>query len=145
MKIVGTVKEIIPKLLELEDKIYVCEVKEPRSKRSLEQNRLLWELIHKIAKETYHDDMDIYCSLLERADAKSDFIITAQDMQDSLRKTFRGVKFLRMQEVNGKDCFVYKVYLGSSKMDVKEMSELLEITIQICSELGIPTLEEDWR
>lgn len=144
MKIIGTIKEIIPQLLELEDKIYVCEVKEPRSKRSLEQNKLLWELIHKIAKETYQDDMDIYCSLLERADAKSDYVITAQDMQDSLRKSFRGVKFVRKQIVNGKECFVYKVYLGSSKMDVKEMSELLDITIQICSELGIPTVD-DWR
>lgn len=144
MKIIGTIKEIIPKLLELEDKIYVCEIKEPHSKRSLEQNKLLWELIHKIAKATYHDDIDIYCSLLERADAKSDFVITAQDMQDSLRRSFRGVKFLRKQEVNGKDCYVYKVYLGSSKMDVKEMNELLDITIQICSELGIPTID-DWR
>ena len=143
MKLYGTIKEIAPKLFKLDiDKQYVVEIKEPKSKRSLEQNKLLWRLIHKIAKETYQDDMDVYCSTLERADPKSDYVITAIDMEDALRKSFRGVQFLRMQEVNGKDCFVYKVYLGSSKMNVAEMNELLEIVFQICSELKIPTMED---
>ena len=143
MKTAGKIKEIITDLLKLDmDKIYVCEIKEPKSKRSLEQNKLLWKLIHRIAKETYQDDMDVYCGVLERADALSDYVITAVDMEEALRKSFRGVKFIRMQEVNGKDCFVYKVYLGSSKMDTKEMNELIEITMQVCSEYGIDTREE---
>lgn len=143
MKLYGTIKEIAPELFKLDiDKQYVVEIKEPKSKRSLEQNKLLWRLIHKIAKETYQDDMDVYCSILERADALSDYVITAIDMENALRKSFRGVKFLRMQEVNGKECYVYKVYLGSSKMNVAEMNELLEIVFQICSELKIPTMED---
>lgn len=143
MKTSGTIKEIITDLLKLDmEKTYVCEIKEPKSKRSLEQNKLLWKLIHRLAKETYQDDMDVYCAVLERADALSDYVITAMDMQDTLRKSFRGVKFIRMQEVNGKDCFVYKVYLGSSKMNTAEMTELIEITMQECSELGIDTREE---
>ena len=81
--------------------------------------------------------------MLERADALSDYVITAMDMQDTLRKSFRGVKFIRMQEVNGKDCFVYKVYLGSSKMNTAEMTELIEITMQVANELGID-LREEW-
>lgn len=143
MKLYGTIKEIVPELFKLDiDKRYVVEIKEPKSKRSLEQNKLLWQLIHKIAKETYQDDMDVYCTALERADALSDYVITAIDMENALRKSFRGVKFLRMQEVNGKECYVYKVYLGSSKMNVAEMNELLEIVFQICSELKIPTMED---
>lgn len=143
MKCAGKVKEIINELLKLDmDKFYICEIKEPKSKRSLEQNKLLWKLIHRIAKETYQDDMDVYCGVLERADALSDYVITAVDMEEALRKSFRGVKFIRMQVVNGKDCYVYKVYLGSSKMDTKEMNELIEITMQVCSEYGIDTREE---
>ena len=142
MKISGTIKEIVPELLKMDmDKLYIVDIKEPKSKRSLEQNKLLWSLIHLIAKETYQDDMDVYCSLLERADALSDYVITATDIEDSLRKSFRGVKFIRKQDVNGKDCNVYKVYLGSSKMSVEEMNELLEIVFQVCYELGIPTME----
>lgn len=143
MKTAGRVKEIIADLLKLDmDKTYICEIKEPKSKRSLEQNKLLWKLIHRVAKETYQDDMTVYCAVLERADALSDYVITAVDMEEALRKSFRGVKFIRMQEVNGKDCFVYKVYLGSSKMNTTEMTELIDITMQVCSELGIDTREE---
>lgn len=143
IKIYGKVKELIPRLLDLEqDKEYLIEVKVPKSKRSLEQNKLLWELIHKIAKATFQDDTEIYCTALERADALSDYVITAIDMESSLRKSFRGVKFIRMQEVNGRECFVYKVYLGSSKMNTKEMTELLDIVFQMCGELGIPTVDD---
>lgn len=143
MKLYGLIKDIIPELLKLDkNKDYLVEIKEPKQKRSLEQNKLLWELVHKIAKETYQDDMTIYCTALERADALSDYVITPREMEKELRKSFRGVKFIRMQEVNGKDCYVYKVYLGSSKMSVKEMSELLDIVFQMCSELGVPTEEE---
>ena len=143
MKTVGKVKAIITDLLKLDmDKVYICEIKEYKSKRSLEQNKLLWKLIHRIAKETYQNDMDVYCTALERADALSDYVITATDMGDALRKTFRGVKFVRKQEVNGKECFVWKVYLGSSKMNTAEMNELIEIAMQICGELGIDTREE---
>ena len=143
MKTAGKIKEIITELLKLDmDKTYICEIKEPKSKRSLEQNKLLWKLIHRVAKETYQDDMDVYCAVLERADALSDYVITAMDMEEALRKSFRGVKFIRMQEVNGKNCFVYKVYLGSSKMNTAEMTELIDITMQVCSEFGIDTREE---
>ena len=143
MKFTGLIKDIVPELMKLDmEKYYVCDIKEPRTKRSIEQNKLLWKLIHSIAKETHHDDIEIYCTALERADAKSDYVITATDMEETLRKSFRGAKFIRMQEVNGKDCYVYKIYIGSSKMDTKEMTELLDIVIQICSELGIPTIDD---
>ena len=143
MKTAGNVKQIVTELFKLDmDKVYICEIKELKSKRSLEQNKLLWKLIHRIAKETFQSDEDVYCAVLERADALSDYVITATDMGEALRKTFRGVKFVSMQTVNGKDCFVYKVYLGSSKMNTTEMNELIEITMQVCSELGIDTREE---
>ena len=103
---------------------------------------MLWKLIHLIAKEQNQDDMEVYCEVLERADALSDYIMTATEMEDALRKTFRGVKFIRKQIVNDKVCNIYKVYLGSSKMTVKEMSELLDITKIICAELNIPIVEE---
>ena len=118
-------------------KLYSIEVKESKSKRSIEQNKLLWKLIHQIAKHTGHDDNDIYCLLLERADALSDYIITSTEMSETLRHTFRGIKFMRMQEVNGKECYIYKVYLGSSKMNTKEFSELLDECIKLASEVGV--------
>jgi hypothetical protein len=136
----GKITEIIPDLLKLDmEKVYVCEVKEPKSLRSLNQNKMLWQLIHKIAKTQGQTDNEVYCACLERADALSDYLISAYDMEDALRKSFRGVRFVRKQDVNGKECNIYKVYIGSSKMSTKEMTELLDITLQICAEMGIPT------
>ena len=141
VRLTGQIKDIIPELLKMDmDKLFVVDVKEPKSKRSLEQNKLLWRLVHAIAKEQGQDDMEVYCACLERADALSDYIITAYDMEDELRKCFRGVRFIRKQEVNGKESNIYKVYIGSSKMNTQEMTELLDITFQICAELGIPTM-----
>lgn len=142
----GKIMEIIPELLKLDsNKLFICEVKEPKSVRSIQQNKMLWQLIHKIAKEEGQTDNEVYCAILERADALSDYIITAYDMEEALRKCFRGVHFIRKQEVNGKECNVYKVYIGSSKMNTKEMTELLDITLEICVELGIPTELYDYE
>lgn len=146
IRLSGKIKDIIPDLLKLDmDKLYICEVKEPKSKRTIQQNKMLWQLIHSIAKKQGQDYMEVYCACLERADALSDYIITAYDMEDELRECFRGVRFIRKQEVNGNDCNIYKVYIGSSKMSTKEMTELLDITLQICAELGIPTWEFDYE
>lgn len=142
VRVSGKIKDIIPELLKLDmDKLFVVEVKEPKSKRTLKQNKMLWQLIHSIAKRQHQDDNEVYCACLERADALSDYIITAYEMEDELRKCFRGVRFVRKQDVNGKECNIYKVYLGSSKMDTKEMTELIDVCLQICGELGIPTME----
>jgi RNA polymerase-interacting CarD/CdnL/TRCF family regulator len=138
MKAVGLITDIVPKLLKLDlTKLYQIDIKEYKHRRSIEQNKKMWALIHEIARATGDDDMQVYCGILEKADVKSDYVITAMNMEEALRKSFRAVKFIRMQEVNGKDCYVYKVYLGSSKMNTAEMSELLDITLNVCGELGI--------
>ena len=137
---VGTIEQVVQFLFK-QDKTKLFEVKEKKSTRSLQQNKMLWELINKIAKIQGQDDMEVYCELLERADAKSDYILARPETEEGLRKNFRGVKFIRQQIVNETIFNVYKVYIGSSKMTTKEMTELLEITLKMCSELRIPTME----
>lgn len=143
---VGNIEQII-QYLSKQDKTKQYEVKEVKDNRSLQQNKMLWELIHKIAKVQHQDDIEIYCALLERADAKSEYLMiekrdrTDEEIEKTLRENFRGIKFIRKQIVNEKECNIYKAYIGSSKMTTKEMKELLDITIQLCSELRIPTME----
>ena len=137
----GTIEDLIPKMLKL-DKTKIYEIKEKPNQKTAKQNRGLWKMIHNIAKYEGMDDMDVYCAVLEKADALSDYVITAEERAEDLRKSFRGVKFIRMQEVNGKECYVYKVYLGSSKMNRKELSELLEIVNYLAAERELPTIED---
>ena len=138
MRTVGLIPDIVTKLMKLDlTKLYEVSIKEYKHKRTIEQNKKLWVLINEIAKATGNDEMKVYCSILEKANVKTDYIITAINMEDTLKKSFRAVKFIRMQEVNDKECYVYRVYLGSSKMNTTDMSELLDITLNICGELGI--------
>lgn len=138
---VGNKLQVISYLANIKQDNKLYEVKEYKSKRSNEQNKMLWKLIHLIAKEKLQDDMEVYIAILEKADAKSDYIIAMPETENELKKNFRAVKFIRQQLVNQTTMNVYKVYIGSSKMNTKEMTELLEIALQICAKYQIPTME----
>jgi hypothetical protein len=119
-------------------KTYTCELKEKNSQRSIEQNKLLWKNIQAISKALTQDILKTYCDMLEKADVKSDFIIaTSMEMGVALKKSFRGSLFIKPVNVNGKEGYLFKVYLGSSTFNTKEMTELISITLDMMSELGI--------
>ena len=120
-------------LNELQGKQLAIEVKEHKNSRSLNQNRLLWKMIHDIAHHTGHSDYEIYVALLERADVLSDFVYTNTEMIEALRKSFRAVQFVT--QIN--DQYIYKVYFGSSKMNTAEMNRLIEEAEKLASEEGV--------
>lgn len=135
MKFYGKVKDLIPKLLELDNtKIYSMEVKEPKSKRTLQQNKYMWKLINEIARVQEQDEMEVYCQVLEEANAKYTWLKGLKETKEELLQVFRAVKITRFDE----DGFaIFKCFYGSSKMNTKEMSELLEIVVSWAVELGI--------
>ena len=118
---------------------YTIEIKTPKSKRSLDQNNLLWELIGKIAKVTNIDDMDIYCQLIEMAGAKYDYLMVLPEAVDRLKKAYRAVKVLKDIEHNGKMFKAVKAFYGSSTMNTQEMTELINITLDYAEQSGIDT------
>ena len=124
------------------EKHYVLELKEVRSKRTLEQNRYMWALIHRIAHKQEQTEVEIYTSALEEANAKFIYLLGIPEAEDELRKNFRAVKIVRPTYENGKEYLVYKCFVGSSKLNTKEMAQLLEIIIMWAEELGIETNEK---
>lgn len=121
-------------------KSYAVEIKEIKSKRSAEQNRLMWALLSEIDKaingERSNDAWSIYCDCLERAGACFEFIIAPLASESSLNRAFRAVRL--MEEVNIAQG-VFKCYYGSSKMDTKEMSNLIECVLDMAEEAGVST------
>ena len=120
-----------------QDKTYSVEIKEVKSKRSIEQNKLMWELLHEIdiavnGKPT--DEYEFYCMALERANAKFEYIGCTPEAEGMLKEQFRAVRYVSTLE-NGMN--LYKVYIGSSKMNTKEMSLLIDTILDIASEIGI--------
>ena len=131
--------------LEIEtNKEYVLELKEYKSKRTLQQNKYMWSLIHLIAnhESMQMNEVEIYTSALEEANAKYIYLLGVSEAENELRKNFRAVKVVRPTYENGKEFIVYKCFVGSSKLNTKEMKKLLDIIIAWAEELGIETNEE---
>ena len=119
------------------NQLYSVELKKYKSKRSIEQNKLMWEIINRISKETQNDEWDIYCHILEKADCKSEFLMILPEAYEMIKKTFRASKICEHRQYNGKDMLIIKAFIGSSKFDTKEMTELINYCIQVAAEQNI--------
>ncbi len=118
------------------------EVKPYKSKRSLEQNRLLWALLGKMAdgmsgnKRRVSTD-ECYCLMLEEANVSYDFLIASPETEPMLKDSFRVVRKVGQREINGREMNEYQCFVGSSKFNTKEMTDLIEATLDRLAEMGI--------
>ena len=129
-------------------KDYSVEIKQIKSRRSLEQNRLLWKLIRLIDEKengqpSEAGSQSIYITLLEMAEAKVDFIAAVPEAEPMLRDSFRAVKFVQQFRHGGRPMNLYKVVSGSSKMNTKEMTALIDTALRYAENAGVET--EYWR
>lgn len=127
------------------EKNYAVEIKEVKTKRSLEQNRLLWKLLGEIDKVINggrsDDVMNIYTLALEKANAKYEYIGALPQAEEMLKQNFRAIKFIKKIDLNGVEGNMYKCFIGSSKMDTKEMTLLIDTVMDMAEQVGIDT---DW-
>lgn len=119
-------------------KVYSVEIKEYKSKRSINQNALMWKIIHAIALDTNNDEWDIYINGLEYCNQKAEYILALSEAEKHLKLAYRVVKKLdETIEVDGKTLTTFKCMLGSSKFNTTEFNKLLDYFIQLASELNI--------
>lgn len=139
-------KEIVKGLEK--DVLYRISCNVAKSKRTIEQNKLMWSLIHEIniarGTERATDDWDIYIEALERAGAKYEYIAVLPGAEELLRDQFRAIKQMNSFEHNGRTFNSYKVFYGSSKMNTKEMTMLLETVLDMAAELDIKLKETEF-
>ena len=64
-------------------------------------------------------------------------MLALPEAEPLLKKSFRVVRKIDEREVNGKKLNMYQYFIGSSKYDVKEMTELIEATLDKLAELGV--------
>lgn len=124
---------------------YTLEAVKAKPKRTLEQNALMWALIHDIAEHrngraNTDNEWDVYIEALERAGAKYEVLTCVPEAEKILRDTSRAIKLLTTAEVHGRTFNAYKVFYGSSKMDKAEMAKLLDEIINIAYEEGIDVI-----
>lgn len=129
---------------DLQDKEVEATIKEFKTNRSIEQNEMLWAIVRSISDKINHshreeDMMNIYKTLLERANIKREYIRTYRAAKNILDDNFRAVLEVpnSLKIENGKETVGFWVYYGSSKFNTKEMSELIEIAMDLATEQGV--------
>lgn len=132
---------VLEELKSCEKKLEV-DIKPYHSKRSIEQNKLLWALLEKMAiamsgKKNKMSSEECYCIMLEEANVSYDYILALPEAEELLKRTFRVVRKVGEREVNGKTLNLYQYFIGSSKFNTKEMTELIESTLDKLAELGV--------
>jgi len=132
---IGTSNKIITYLLDQEkDKQF--ELKEYKEKRSLNANNYYWNLVTELGNVLRMDKEDLHFLLLQKYGQSEMISVVAEiDMSDYLKYyTEAGESVL-----NGKIFKHYKVYKGSSEMNKKEMSILINGLVEECHIQGIET------
>ena len=113
------------------DELYSITVSKARDKRTEQQNKYMWALIGEIDKsrngDRSNDDYEIYIEALVRTGAKYTHLLVEPEAESMLRENFRAIQLARKIQVGNKQFNDYKCFYGSSKMDKKEMHDLIEI------------------
>ncbi len=121
-------------------KEYDLDIAEHKSKRSVNQNKYLWLLCTEIAKAMHDkDEWQIYLYALEKANVKYEYVLGLPIIEKELKKSFRAVKLVKYEDYKGKQMGVFKCYIGSSKMTVVEMKNLIDAVLDMASEVGLDT------
>ena len=133
------------------NKRYEVDIKEYKSKRSLEQNRYLWKLITEIAKVenggiTNQDNItETYTNLLEKANAKFEFVLCPKEAINEFKKRFRAIRVNGTVVIKTVEYTQLQVFYGSSTMNTKEMSQLIDITLDYAYKVGVADVKNYWE
>jgi len=138
----GQIAETMAKTAQGEDMSLTVEVRPYKSKRSLEQNRLMWEMLDLLSEKVNNKRdseavWETYIIMLERFGAKYEYLMALPEAEKMLKEQFRASVKIEEREYNGKVMNIYKCYYGSSKFNTKEMTEFINSIQSELAELGV--------
>lgn len=122
------------------------EIKPFRERRSLDANAYAWVLMDKLASKTGESKENIYREYIRHIGGNSDIVCAKNSVVEKLRKWWgkNGIGWVTdtlPSKIEG--CTNVILYYGSSTYDTAQMSRLLDLIIQDCKELDIPTETPD--
>lgn len=131
----------INKLIE-SDKLKELEIKIHREKRSLDANAGLWKMLSMMAEKLQTSKDELYLTMLQRYGVFT-HVIVKPNMVDRIKAEWRTVVELGEVTINGKTGIQLQCYFGSSQLDSKEFSVLLQGVIDEAKELGIEFVSKE--
>lgn len=130
-------------VLSKKTKLYDCEIKEHREKRSLDANAYCWVLLDKLAKATRIPKTEIYRRAIKEIGGVSDTVCVQIKAADRLESGWglNGIGWFSERTESRLDgCVNVTLYYGSSVYDTAQMSRLIDYIVEDCKALGIETL-----
>lgn len=134
---IGNAKAIIQWLFDQQDAEKLYEIKEKKSKRSLTANAYYWSLLNQLASVMRTSSDEAHFMMLRRYGV-CEVVSVRSDI--NIKGYFKYSDIIGQSDLYGKEFTHYRIYKGSSEMDSKEFSILLDGLISECEEVGIPTL-----
>ena len=140
--------ELATLIKEAQEKPYEIDLKPARKKRSLDANGYYWSLLSRLAsllgtsKEELHSQMiHDYGAIKmdEDGDVCKFFLAPGKDPSYIAKYSMA----VGEEEVDGERVLLYVILKGSSEMDTKEFSHMLDMLIEECKTQGIPTATPD--
>lgn len=130
----------------LDDGNYLIDISDYSKNRSLSQNALMWKLINEISKKingNTKDSKDIYTQILQMAGVKYTFVeidgnVPTKDFENMIEGYVKELTTYGTKKT-------LQVFAGTSKMDTKEMSKVIETTIEMAEHYGINTDSPQWK
>lgn len=133
----GRCEEII-KWLFGQDREKLFDIEEHKEKRSLNANALLWKCLGDIASAIHSDKWEVYLQMLKRYGTYT-YICVKPKALEAVKKQWREVEEIGRVNINGQESVQLLCYFGSSTMNSKEFSILLDGVISEMKEMGLPS------
>ena len=127
--------------LNQKDKLSI-EIKEYRKRRSLDANAYFWVLCDKLSENQGVPKEEIYRSYIKQIGGNCDTVCVKDMAVEKLCEGWKrnGIGWLTEtfpSKLEG--CTNVTLYYGSSTYDSQQMTRLLDLIIQDCKAVGIPT------
>lgn len=122
------------------------EIKPYRARRSLDANAYAWVLMDRLAEKLNHSKVDIYREYVKHIGGNSEVVCVKDAAVERLCEAWRknGIGWqtdTMPSKISG--CTNVILYYGSSTYDTAQMSRLLDLIVEDCKQLGIPTETPD--
>ena len=130
-------------VMERQNRVYDCEIKQHKNRRSLDANAYCWVLIDKISQETALSKTEIYRHAIKETGGVYDTVCVMEKAADRLIKGWEANGlgwFAERFDSRIAGCVNVTLYYGSSVYDTAQMSRLIDYIAEDCRSLGIETL-----
>lgn len=137
----GTPKQIVQWLFG-QDRNKLFDVTEHREKRSKDANALLWACLGELAGALRSDKWAVYLQMLKRYGTFT-YICVKPKAVEAVKKQWRECEEIGTINIDGEEAVQMLCYFGSSTMNSKEFSILLDGVISEMKEMGLDVPDKD--